>query len=141
MNERTEYFREYGVANREKITERNRLWRKENPERAREATRRWRANNPEKFRLAQRRSNYRLKWGMELEEIEAMIEAQGGVCPICKLELVLGGKAGAHVDHDHDVGHIRGILCANCNTGLGKFKDSPEFLRAAADYLDGDEIT
>lgn len=41
-----------------------------------------------------------------------------------------------HVDHDHNTGHIRGILCQACNVTLGKMNDSPELLRAAAAYLE-----
>jgi hypothetical protein len=39
------------------------------------------------------------------------------------------------VDHDHETKHVRGLLCANCNTALGKFHDNPDLLYRAADYL------
>jgi hypothetical protein len=140
--DRKEYAREYGMKNREKITARTRAWRQANPERAREHERNWRERNPERYKELRRRANYRHNFGLELEEIEAMIEAQGGVCPICEVDISLGGKAGAHVDHEHDTGRIRGITCCNCNVGLGKFKDNPEFLKSAARYLiDGQEIS
>ena len=59
-----------------------------------------------------------------------MLAAQGGLCAICR------NAPAAHVDHDHDTGEVRELLCFNCNGGLGQFKDDPEVLRAAADYVE-----
>ena len=53
-----------------------------------------------------------------------------GVCHICGDPLTT-----PHVDHCHTTGLVRGILCNNCNTGIGMFRDNPELLRAAIDYL------
>ena len=66
-----------------------------------------------------------------------MVEAQQGVCRIC-LQPPTGGKnssARLNVDHDHQTGLVRGLLCTNCNTAIGLMKDSPDRLRAAAMYL------
>lgn len=75
---------------------------------------------------------YHLKrrYGITAEESDAMLEAQGGLCGICRT------APAAHVDHDHDTGEVRELLCFNCNGGLGQFKDDPEVLRAAADYVE-----
>jgi hypothetical protein len=59
-----------------------------------------------------------------------MIEAQGGLCAICE-----GPLERPHVDHDHETGKVRGVLCFNCNGGLGKFADSADLLQRAAEYL------
>lgn len=65
-----------------------------------------------------------------------MLVRQGSACAACRTS-DWGGKDGKpHVDHDHATGKIRGLLCANCNTGLGMFGDDPARLRAAAAYLE-----
>lgn len=67
-------------------------------------------------------------------EYDKILHDQGGVCKLC-----LGSQVGRwdklDIDHDHVTGKVRGLLCGNCNRGLGLLKDSPELLRRAADYL------
>jgi hypothetical protein len=76
--------------------------------------------------------SYHLKarYGITAAEYDAMVEAQGGLCPLCR------ERPPEHVDHDHVTGAIRGVLCSCCNQGLGNFRDSVAFLRAAVDYLE-----
>ena len=59
---------------------------------------------------------------------------QGGKCAICGTQYVLGLKRLA-LDHCHETGRIRGLLCGSCNRGLGLFRDNPERLRKAIEYL------
>jgi hypothetical protein len=70
------------------------------------------------------------RYGISADEADLMLEAQGGLCAICRTE------PAQHVDHDHATGAVRALLCFNCNGGLGQFKDDPEVLRAAADYVE-----
>ena len=58
-----------------------------------------------------------------------MIEAQGGTCAVCS------GPA-QHVDHDHETGEVRGVLCFNCNQALGNARDDAAVLRRLARYLE-----
>lgn len=79
-------------------------------------------------------------YGLTREAFEAMYRQQHGRCAICgtKVPHKVGrgqGRRTLVVDHDHETGAVRGLLCPNCNTGLGMFKDSPENLRMAAEYL------
>lgn len=60
---------------------------------------------------------------------------QGGRCAICHLSEAENGKALA-LDHCHTTNRVRGLLCDLCNTGLGRFKDSPDALRRAITYLE-----
>jgi hypothetical protein len=64
-------------------------------------------------------------------EFEEMLAAQQGRCAIC------GARDPQHLDHDRRTGWVRGILCFNCNGGLGQFRDSPELLSEAITYLKG----
>ena len=70
------------------------------------------------------------RYGVGDAEVAAMIEAQGGWCAICD-----GPLERPHVDHCHKTGKVRGILCFNCNAGLGKFGDDVEVMRLAVEYL------
>lgn len=67
-----------------------------------------------------------------------MLREQNYKCAICGQEISLFGssqKLIAHVDHDHKTGKVRGLLCKECNTGLGKFRDNIEYLLSAVSYL------
>jgi hypothetical protein len=76
--------------------------------------------------------HYHLKqrYGIGADEFDRRVAQQGGVCAIC------GKVEPEHVDHSHDTGEVRGILCFNCNGGLGQFRDSTDALRNAARYLE-----
>jgi hypothetical protein len=78
--------------------------------------------------------HYHLKrrYGIGAVEVEEMLESQGWACPICATTLT---AKTCHVDHDHKTGAVRGILCFNCNGGLGQFRDDPRALRQATAYL------
>lgn len=78
-----------------------------------------------------REYHLRRRYGVGQAEFDEMLAEQGGVCAIC------GADDPKHVDHDHRTGWVRGILCFNCNGGLGQFRDSPEFLAGAITYLKG----
>lgn len=79
----------------------------------------------------QRREAHLLKtYGITIEEYEIRLDAQQGRCLICRDELVR-----PFIDHCHKLGHVRGILCQHCNSGLGFFKDNPATLERAIKYL------
>lgn len=87
--------------------------------------------------LHQRKWNLSRFWKMTPEDFDKMRDAHGGVCAICKCPPPGGkGNEHLHIDHCHSTNKIRGLLCNNCNNGIGRFKDDPTNLRAAADYLE-----
>ncbi|MET7716344.1 endonuclease VII domain-containing protein [Streptomyces sp. NPDC005407] len=78
-----------------------------------------------------RAGHLKRKYGMTEAELTRLIDEQGGVCVIC-----LAAPA-EHVDHDHETGRVRGVLCFSCNAALGQFKDRPDAIRRAAAYVEG----
>jgi len=99
-------------------------------ERARRNALRKYRENPNNSRYAYLKRTY----GITIEQYDAMLEAQGGKCAICGTQNCRTGKRLA-VDHDHITGEVRGVLCYRCNTALGKFRDDPQILAKAIDYL------
>lgn len=85
-----------------------------------------------KSKLKKRAEKLKLKYGITLEDYDNMFKSQNECCKICgvKQDKVLS------VDHCHTTGKVRGLLCFNCNTGLGAFKDNIESLKNAIIYLE-----
>lgn len=69
------------------------------------------------------------RFGITQAEFDRLLTDQDHKCAICR------APDPTHIDHDHDTGHVRGILCFNCNTGLGSFRDDPERLIRSAQYV------
>lgn len=90
-----------------------------------------RAENPDKYRRNGQVRNLRVKYGLTEKGYNDLLNDQGHRCAICRSPLGVS----VHVDHDHETGAVRGILCFVCNTALGKFRDSVEILQAAIAYL------
>jgi hypothetical protein len=90
--------------------------------------------NPEVAAERIRRRNYKVAYGITVEEYDEMLVTQGGKCAICSADEP-GGPGRWHVDHDHKTSKVRGLLCARCNRALGGFKDDPVILQSAIDYL------
>lgn len=90
----------------------------------------WRKKNP----IAQKNIELKSSFGITIDDYFDMLERQGGGCAICKT--TDNGKYEYFaVDHCHSTGNVRGLLCSNCNTGLGLFQDRIELLDAAKQYL------
>jgi hypothetical protein len=118
--------------NKKKEIARVQAWRETNPEKYAEYQRNYRARPDRK--LADRAGHLKRKFGLSLEQYEEMLASQNGGCAICGDPPEEGTSL--HIDHDHDTGEVRGLLCVRCNNGLGQFKEEAELVRAAAAYLD-----
>lgn len=130
-----------------------REWRGKNRERAREIGRasahRRKAADPTIGRAAglayyhrnrdgARDARLRKRYGISLEDYRRVELEQDGKCAVCRRPP--NGHGALHVDHDHDSGHVRGLLCFSCNYAIGAFKDSPTMLQRAIDYLAGTPV-
>lgn len=85
------------------------------------------------YKAAARARTVRCAYKVEMGDIVALQEAQDNNCPICLRNLDEVSRT--HIDHCHTTGRVRGVLCSECNTGIGKLRDDPEFLQRAIDYL------
>jgi hypothetical protein len=110
-------------------------------EKKRATTRKWHHEHKEerkqwraKRKIEERTNKLRQRHGLTLADYESMWTIQNGGCAICSEPLKVGPGESA-VDHDHSTGEVRGLLCRECNTGLGKFKDSNTLLQLAQNYL------
>ncbi len=74
-------------------------------------------------------------FGLTINDYDALLEAQGGRCAICGSEDPRARGDNFVVDHDHESGGVRGLLCNPCNAGIGALGDDPDTLLAATFYL------
>ena len=129
-------YPERAIAEREKVA----AWRKRYPERARQIAASWREKNRERIREKARAARAlspgdqrrRLALGVDRAAFDAMFAAQGSKCAVC----CATASTKWTLDHAHDSGRVRAVLCNRCNLGLGLFSDDAARMRAAADYVE-----
>lgn len=97
----------------------------------------YRKANPSRVRGWRRKRNLKIKYNLTPEEFAQMLAAQGGVCALCKTTESHGRYGCFVIDHDHDTGRVRGILCNQCNLALGQLGDSEDGILRAIAYLRG----
>lgn len=116
---KTEYAREYRVKNRETIRLRDKEYNKKYPDRI-------------------RKTNLKRFYCITPDQYEQMLLKQNNSCWICWFKHVENGKREQRlcVDHCHSSLKIRGLLCSECNKGLGHFRDNKLFLERAIQYLE-----
>lgn len=152
---RTEYARAWRLSNPEAQRAAKKRWEKEHPEevragkrlryqadlaKSRTYQRKRREENPERFAEYARRRREKAnaeglyayyRHGLTLADRRELEAKQNHKCPLCDRPLA---DVRVHVDHDHETGKVRGILCQSCNTRLGWYENRPDLVRA---YLDG----
>lgn len=121
--------REWYLKNRPRVLEARRVSYLNDPGKV--ASRVWRKNNPTKVAEAKRRYHLKYEFGITVAMYEEMLAKQNGVCAICSYKQ----EGSLAVDHCHESGRIRGLLCRKCNIGIGHFRDNIGLLQAAGQYL------
>lgn len=89
--------------------------------------------------VTKRRNQLKHKYGISLEEYNDLLVFQSGTCAICNKKEILKKRNSDEtrplaVDHCHETGKIRGLLCSACNSGIGYLRESPKLLKRAAGY-------
>ncbi len=136
-----EYLSRYNAAHREEKLARDKLYREANKPAAKKAFEAWELRNPD-YAQARKLMKYWPEGSMweALDNYRRLLANQNSLCACCgESETLFDKRANKirrlSVDHCHKTGKVRGLLCAACNHGVGKFKDSPDRLQKAIDYL------
>jgi Recombination endonuclease VII len=123
--------KEWYAQNRDEEIARVKRWQQENKDRVNEVSRRRRAERGDEYKRKEREGHLLRKYGIRIRDFETLLYAQMGFCAICGRN----ERHRLHVDHDHETGVVRGLLCGKCNKAIGLLDDEPRLLRSAEDYL------
>ena len=91
--------------------------------------------NKEKLKETAKWYMRQIRFNISKEDFNKKLNEQNFKCCICKENFNIKDPRSIHIDHNHNTGNLRGILCRFCNTGLGQFKDNIEYLNSAIEYL------
>jgi 5-methylcytosine-specific restriction endonuclease McrA len=126
----------YYLKHKERLVQEARDKRAKDPEKHKSYVRKWKSKNPDRERVRNL-----AQFGLTVEQYDAMHEAQGGVCAICKQPETSsrGGKVyRLAVDHNHNTGEVRGLLCFKCNSAMGSFEKRGVPLENVIRFLERD---
>lgn len=132
------YQRAWYLAHREQIRIKGIAYRKANKEKIKISNKKYYRENKEFVKLTNWRCNIKRRYGITIKQYDTMYEQQDGHCAICGKELIKGVVNGCCIDHCHETGKVRGLLCDSCNVGLGRFNDNPDTLIKASSYIKAD---
>jgi hypothetical protein len=118
-------------SNRDSEIQRVNDWRSRNKDHVNELARRRRAERGDEYKRKEREGHLLRKYGLRIRDFETLRLAQLGMCAICRS--VEWDRL--HVDHDHQTGVVRGLLCGKCNKAIGLLEDDPRVVRSAETYL------
>lgn len=122
---------EWYQANKESEIKRSKAYREANKEALKIARKERQQRDPAKLKAQRRKNDLKKKYNISPEDYDKMFKDQQGRCAICNST----STKALHVDHNHETGKIRALLCYHCNVGLGHFKESLNLLDRAKEYL------
>ena len=130
-----EYARQYAQNHRKEMKERLYDWRKKNPEKSKAIYKKYSQSEKGKAKSRKFAKKKRLlSYGITEKILENIKRNQNSKCAICGKKISEFTKDFA-IDHDHKTGKVRGLLCMNCNIGLGAFRDDKRIMKKAIDFL------
>ena len=124
--------------NKEKSNKTAAQWRTDNSGKVKESHKKWRQNNPNRSKELNKKSRLKNVFGISIEEENRMLLSQNNCCAICNVNIfdyMNEFQKGFCVDHNHETGQIRGLLCSLCNSVIGFSKESIEILDNTKQYL------
>lgn len=122
------------LANPEKFKEAGKKWRETNPNYVSQ----WKTRNKKRTKTQKRKDYLKSKYNITLDQYESMRKAQNCRCYTCgkhENDISNAGPTALNVDHCHDTGQVRKLLCMACNIALGKVNDDVEILQRCIDYI------
>ena len=125
------YFEKWRAKNRDKL----KIYHKKYREKPEVKEKRKQHESKPEIVLKRRIKHLKARYGVSLEEYNVILESQKNLCAICGGPLTRAKGKLPHIDHDHDTGKVRGILCAGCNHGLG-YVEKLGWVELARDYLE-----
>jgi hypothetical protein len=138
---RSEINRRFRERHPERVKQSYKDWAQDNRPNRNEYMRGWWArakkNDPEKYALMARRSRLKRRYGISLEDYEQLLTKQGGHCALCERTPEHERHGFLAVDHCHETGRVRGLLCEQHNLALGKMGDTESSIRKVLSYLTG----
>jgi hypothetical protein len=135
-----DYHKAYYAENKQQIAKRKARWIAAKPEKQAQYTAAQNARykaNPDKYREYFRNNRIKKKYDLTEAQYAEWVVKQGGRCGICGKEPSgeWHGDRMLNVDHNHETGEVRGLLCNQCNRAIGLLGDPVEKMQAAVDYL------
>ena len=120
--------------NRKKIQKNGAIYYKKNRKKLQKNSKEWFKRHPEEVKIMQNNSRLKRCYGIKKIDYDNILKKQNNRCAICNKNNSEFKRTFA-VDHNHKTKKIRGLLCINCNIGIGKFKDNIKLLKKAIKYL------
>lgn len=128
-----DYQKRYKLENRDKVVANHRKWKERNAEHVQTKHAEWRASHREQCRISSRNSRFKKLYKLTFSKFQQMVSDQNNCCALCSNPFK--NEKDINVDHNHELGEVRNLLCLKCNFGIGIFNEDTALLGKAIQYL------